>query len=128
MDLLTIITMLALIEYFYFGYKVGGARGKYGIKAPAMTGNDIFERVNRVHGNTQEQLIIFIPSLWAFGHYISPIYASGLGLIFLVGRIVYSIAYIKKTIHFFKLLKISGFEAKGWFREMVTLYDFFLII
>ena len=37
MALLTIITMLAIIEYIYFGMKVGKARGEYGIDAVSYT-------------------------------------------------------------------------------------------
>ena len=51
MALLTIITMLAIIEYIYFGMKVGKARGEYGIDAPAVTGNEMFERHYRVQMN-----------------------------------------------------------------------------
>lgn len=96
MELMTIVTMLALIEYFYFGAKVGIAREKYEIKAPQTTGNEMFERYYRVHCNTAEQLISFIPALWAFGYYVSYIYAAGLGVVYLVGRILYCNAYIKE--------------------------------
>ena len=57
-----IVAMLALVEYFFFSIKVGQARGKYGVKAPATTGNEMFERYNRVHQNTLEQLVMFFPS------------------------------------------------------------------
>ena len=43
----TIIAMLALIEYFYFGIQVGGARARTGVKAPAVAGNEEFERFFR---------------------------------------------------------------------------------
>jgi len=95
MELLTIVTMLALIEYFYFGAKVGGAREKYEIKAPLTSGNEMFERYYRVHCNTLEQLISFIPALWAFGYYVSQPYAAGLGVVYLLGRILYFTSYIK---------------------------------
>ncbi len=54
MELVTIVIALALIEYSVFGMLVGKARGKYGIDAPAITGNPIFERYYRVHQNTLE--------------------------------------------------------------------------
>ncbi|MFT5212097.1 MAG: glutathione S-transferase [Flavobacterium sp.] len=95
MEMLTIITMLALMEFVYFGFKVGGARGEFNVKAPATTGHEIFDRYYRVHYNTMEQLIVFIPSLWAFGHFVGNNWAAGLGVIFLIGRLVYSVNYIK---------------------------------
>ncbi|MBV1879391.1 MAG: MAPEG family protein [Pseudomonadales bacterium] len=95
MELLSIISMLALMEFVYFGMRVGMARGKYSVQAPATTGNEIFERYYRVHYNTLEQLVIFLPSLWAFGHYIGEPWAAGLGMVFIVGRVVYSVTYIK---------------------------------
>jgi glutathione S-transferase len=95
MALVTMVSMLALLEYMYFGFKVGAARGKYGIKAPATTGDENFERVYRVHYNTLEQLIVFLPALWAFAMYVNDLAAAGLGVIFLIGRMIYSIAYSK---------------------------------
>lgn len=95
MELLTIISMLALIEYIVLGARVGQARGKYQVAAPATTGNEMFERHYRVHYNTLEQLIVFLPSLWVFGYYIGQLWAAGLGVIYLLGRIVYAVSYVK---------------------------------
>jgi len=95
MALVTMVTMLALLEFLYFGLKVGTARGKYEVTAPATTGNEHFERAYRIHYNTLEQLIIFLPSLWAFAFYVNDLAAAGLGVVFLVGRMLYSIAYTK---------------------------------
>lgn len=95
MALVTMVSMLALLEYMYFGFKVGAARGKYGINAPATTGDEQFERVYRIHYNTLEQLIVFLPALWAFAMYVNDLAAAGLGGLFLIGRMVYSIAYTR---------------------------------
>ncbi|HMB73122.1 MAG TPA: MAPEG family protein [Gammaproteobacteria bacterium] len=89
-----IIIVLALIEYMVFGALVGRAREKYGVKAPAITGNDIFERTFRVHQNTLEGLVIFLPALWMFGTFVSAYIAAGLGLLGIVGRAIYARAYI----------------------------------
>jgi uncharacterized membrane protein YecN with MAPEG domain len=96
MELLTVVTMLALLQFILFAMKVGGARGKYGVNAPATTGNEDFERCYRVHYNTMEQLVCFIPALWGFGFYVSELYAAGLGLVYLVGRAIYASAYVKE--------------------------------
>jgi len=95
MELLTVVTMLALLEFVYFGMKVGASRGKFGIKAPATTGNEIFERYYRVHYNTLEQLVIFIPGLWGFGYYIGQYWAAGLGVVYLGGRLLYANFYYR---------------------------------
>ena len=68
---------------------------RYGVKAPAITGNEIFERHSRVQQNTLEQLIVFLPGLYLFSHYLSPLLAAALGVIYLIGREVYAIAYVK---------------------------------
>lgn len=94
MQLVAVITALALIQYFVFGVWVGQARGKFGIEAPAITGHPIFERHFRVHQNTMEQLIIFLPALWLFATYVSPRVAAGLGLVFIIGRFVYARGYV----------------------------------
>ena len=95
MEILTIVTLLAILQFISFGAFVGMARGKYGVAAPATTGNQFFERQYRIHYNTMEQLIVFVPGLWAFGHFINFNWAAGIGLIYLIGRVVYAIAYAK---------------------------------
>jgi glutathione S-transferase len=90
-----IVTALALLQFIVFGFKVGSARGKYGVKAPAVTGNEIFERCFRVQQNTLEQLVVFIPGLYIFGRYVNPLWAAGLGVVYLIGREIYAATYVK---------------------------------
>jgi glutathione S-transferase len=90
-----IVTALALLQFIVFGFKVGKARERHGVKAPAITGNEIFERYFRVQQNTLEQLIVFLPALYLFTHYWSPLAAAGLGVVYLIGREVYAAAYVK---------------------------------
>ena len=97
MAYVTIVALLALIEFGVFGFLVGRARGKFEIAAPATTGNENFERVYRVHQNTMEQLIVFIPSIYAFAYFVSELWAIGLGVVVLIGRIVYSVGYTKEA-------------------------------
>jgi len=94
MEAVVIITVLALVQYIVFGIQVGGMRQKTGTKAPASVGPDEFERVNRVHLNTLEQLIVFLPALWLYAHHVNPIWAAGFGAVYLVGRMLYRSAYI----------------------------------
>ncbi len=94
MPYLAIVTALALLEYTGIGVMVSLARGKYGIKAPATSGHPIFDRTFRVHQNTLEQLMLFLPSLWLFGTYVSATWGALLGLVFIVGRGLYVRGYI----------------------------------
>lgn len=90
-----IVTVLALLQFTVFAFKVGGAREKYGVKAPATTGNEVFERLFRVQQNTLEQLIVFIPGLYVFSRYFNPVWAAALGAVYLVGRQIYAATYVK---------------------------------
>ena len=91
---IAIVAGMALIEYIWLSVRVGAARGRYGVSAPATTGNETFERLYRVQHNTIEQLVIFLPSLWMFGAYADAKIGAGIGLVFIVGRIVYALAYV----------------------------------
>jgi glutathione S-transferase len=90
-----IVTALALLQFIVFGFKVGKARGLYGVKAPAVAGNATFERYFRVQQNTLEQLIVFLPGLYLFSRYFSPLVAAALGVVYLIGREVYAATYVK---------------------------------
>jgi len=89
-----LLILLALVQYIYFTWQVGSARVKYGIEAPKITGNDTFERTFRVQQNTLEQLVIFIPGMLLFAHFVSPLWALLPGAFYLVGRQLYSRAYV----------------------------------
>jgi glutathione S-transferase len=90
-----IVTILALLLYFVMALRVGRARTKYDVPAPAITGNPDFERVFRVHANTLEWLPIFLPALWLFAIYWNDLVAAGLGVVWIVGRYLYMTGYSK---------------------------------
>jgi glutathione S-transferase len=90
-----LITLLALTLYFWMSARVGAARARFGVEAPAVTGHPEFERHFRVQANTLEGLIVFLPSMWLFALYLNEVVAAGLGLVWIVGRVIYMLAYAK---------------------------------
>jgi glutathione S-transferase len=95
MELVLVVMLVALIEYMVLAGLVGAARGKYGIRAPATTGHPQFERIYRVHQNTLEALVIFVPALLVFACYLSFEWAAGLGVAFIVARALYATLYLR---------------------------------
>jgi len=95
MDHPTLIVLLALLQYLVFTGRVGLARGKYKVEAPACAGDENFDRLFRVQQNTLEQLIIFIPACFAFAYYLSELWVLAPGFIFIFGRFIYSMEYVK---------------------------------
>ena len=94
MNYVYIVALLAVVQMIVFGILVGAARGKYGVAAPAMTGNEHFERAVRVHMNTLEQLICFLPALLIAAVYWPPVYVAAVGSVYLVGRVLFRQAYV----------------------------------
>ena len=88
-----LVTVLALLQFLYFGVLVGRARGQYGVQGPATTGHDIFERYFRVQMNTLELLVVLIPALWMAAGYWPAGWMSLIAAVYLVGRFVYLRAY-----------------------------------
>jgi uncharacterized MAPEG superfamily protein len=94
MALVELVTVLALLQFLYFGVLVGRARDRFGVKAPAITGNEIFERYFRVQMNTLELLVIFLPALWIATVYVPAYGVALLGVLYLIGRFVYLRGYV----------------------------------
>ena len=88
-----LVTILALLTYFWMSTRVPRARIKCGIHAPAMTGDPLLERTIRAHYNTLEWLPIFLVSLWLFAIYWSEVVAAALGVVWILARIAYAVAY-----------------------------------
>jgi glutathione S-transferase len=95
MPLVHIVVGLALAQFLFFCFAVGKARGTYKVAAPATTGNEMFERYFRVQMNTLELLVIFVPAILIFGQYFSAYVAVALGVIYLIGRLIYFTSYVK---------------------------------
>ncbi|HEY1607284.1 MAG TPA: MAPEG family protein [Allosphingosinicella sp.] len=89
-------TLLIVAFYFFTGMRVGILRGRHGIKAPLCAGHPEFDRAYRVHLNTLEQMAITLPLLWVATLFpIGPLWLPGaIGLVWVVGRILYLRAYM----------------------------------
>lgn len=95
MELTGIVIGIALIEYIVIVFLCGQARARSGLAAPATSGDVDFERHFRVQQNTLEQLIVFLPAMLLFGAYVSHPIGAGLGLVFVVGRVLYARGYYR---------------------------------
>lgn len=93
MTLVHLVALLAVLQYLVFGALVGRARGLYGIKAPAVTGHELFERAYRIHMNTLELLVALLPLLYIAVQYWSPAWVAGAGVVYLIGRMLYWRSY-----------------------------------
>ena len=89
-----VVSLIAVLVYFWMGLQVASARRKSGIDAPTMTGDPLLERAVRVQTNTLEWLPIFLVGLWAFAIYWNELVAAGLGVVWIIGRLVYSFGYM----------------------------------
>ncbi len=94
MNTVYLVILLALVQFIYFTLRTGITREKYGVNAPSTVGNETWERIFRVQQNTMEQLVMFIPGMLAFAHFVSPRWALLPGVLYLAGRQLYSYLYI----------------------------------
>ncbi len=88
-------TLIALAVFFWTIFIVSTGRTKYGIAAPAVVGNEDFERRFRVQMNTLEQLVLMLPTLWLCAIWFNELLAGACGLIWSIGRIIYLVSYLR---------------------------------
>ncbi|MEN1943201.1 MAPEG family protein [Luteimonas sp. MJ293] len=93
MNYIDLVALLAVAQLVFFAVLVGRARGRYGVKAPAVSGHEGFERVYRVQMNTLELLVAFLPALFIAAKYWPQSWVGVAGAIYLVGRILYWRSY-----------------------------------
>lgn len=95
MQIIDLVAVLAVGQLVGFSVLVALARGKYGVKAPAVTGHESFERVYRVHQNTLELLVAFLPALYLAAKYWPDNWIAALGSVYLIGRLVFWRSYVQ---------------------------------
>jgi glutathione S-transferase len=95
MHFLTLTTLLTLIQYLFFGALVAKARQSEQVSAPAVQGSLLFNTLHRVHQNTLERLIVFLPLLWMAAQFWSAPVIAAWGSLFLVARFQYWKGYVK---------------------------------
>ncbi len=94
MEYSAIITLLAVLQLLIFAMLVGKSRQATGVKAPAVSGDPVFERYFRVQQNSVENAVVFIPALWLFNLYWDPRIGAVIGLIYLISRFIYLRGYV----------------------------------
>ncbi len=93
LPLASLVTLLVVLVMVITGMNVGRARGRYGVKAPAVTGPEMFERAYRIQMNTLESAVPMLPALWLYAGFIGDLGAGVMGVIWVAARIWYGVAY-----------------------------------
>lgn len=127
MEWVAIVTVAAMLQFIWFGVRVGQMRAKHEVKAPETAGPPEFMRTYRVHYNTMEQLILFFPSLWMFAYFVDPRLAAALGVLFIISRFMYGSAYVHDPksrstgfmAGFFVLVALMGGTVYGAIRDLL---------
>ncbi|MBN8738559.1 MAG: hypothetical protein BGP24_11575 [Lysobacterales bacterium 69-70] len=88
-----LVVVLNVLLLMFVMWMVGRARGRYGVRAPATTGDEGFERVFRAQMNTIESTVMFLPALWLGSTYGSPLVAGVAGLVWVAARFWYALGY-----------------------------------
>lgn len=94
MEYSAIVTALIALQLLIFTMLVGKSRQATGVKAPAVSGDPVFERYFRVHQNSVETAIVVLPALWVFNLYWDPRVGAALGLIYFISRFIYLRGYV----------------------------------
>ena len=113
-------TLLVLLFYLVVTMNVGRARGKHGITAQAVTGNENFERAYRVQMNSLEHIAFLLPAMWLYALTLSDLGACVGGVVWVLGRIIYALAYVKNPSSLGTGMMISFLAQIGLF--LVAVY------
>ena len=95
--LAAIDTLLAVLITLFAAGRVGMLRGKHSIEAPATVGHPGFERAFRMHVNTVENLVLFLPLLWLSALFYGGQLPFWIGLVWIVSRVIYMLGYAQEN-------------------------------
>ena len=95
MEYVGLVVVAALVQYFLFAFNVAAVRERERIPATEATDNERLVRLVRVHANTGEMLIVFVPMIALCGHFFDPHVAAGVGAFWILARLVYRRGYLK---------------------------------
>lgn len=93
LPLSALLILLVVLLQLFTGFNVARARGRYGVKAPAVTGHELFERAYRIQMNTLENAALMLPALWLFAGFVSDLGAAVLSGLWIAARVWYAVAY-----------------------------------
>jgi glutathione S-transferase len=113
LPLAALVTLFVIVLMIYTSINVGRARGRYGVKSPAMSGHEMFERAFRVQMNTLESAAVMLPALWLYAGFIDDRGAGAMGAIWLAARIWYVMAYMADPANRGKAFGLSFFTVIG---------------
>ena len=88
-------TLAVLVMVFWLTFNVGRARARFKVDAPATDGPPAFSSVLRVHANTVEQMVLFLPALWLCAIFYSDRFAAACAVVWLAGRVLYALGYYR---------------------------------
>jgi uncharacterized membrane protein len=95
MNYLALTTTLVLMQTLFFGALVAKARLSEQVNPPAVQGSAVFNTLYRVHQNTLERLVAYLPLLWMAGQFWPPSAVAAWGAVFLLARHLYWRGYVK---------------------------------
>jgi glutathione S-transferase len=96
MEALALVTVIAMAQVMVFQGRVARARNTFSVQGPATSGHPMWERYNRIHLNTIENLVVFLPLLWVCGFFFNALAAAALGAAFIVARVIYARGYLSE--------------------------------
>ena len=92
------ITLLVLLLLFATAAMVGRARVRYGVKAPASSGHELFERAFRIQMNTLENAVQMLPALWLCAIYGGDRWAGLIGLVWLLAMLARLVRFCSPSL------------------------------
>jgi len=95
--LVGLVTVAAVVHMISMLLRVGSARHKYKVVAPAIDGDPRFVLIYRAHQNCVENFPLFLAALWTAAMFFNQVPAAILGVCYIVSREIYFSAYSAKA-------------------------------